>query len=103
LVPEAKMKDYQLPPQVLTRSPGSYEKNWTLAHYRDWIRACKGGAPSCSNFSVSGPFAQWMLLGTIAMRVEGKLEWDAAKMVFTNNREANDLLRPKFRKGWKFA
>ena len=103
LVPEAKMNDYELPPQVLTRSPGSYEKNWTLAHYRDWLRACKGGAPSCSNFSISGPFAQWMLLGTIAMRVEGKLEWNSAKMAFTNNREANELLRPKFRKGWKFA
>lgn len=103
LVPESKMKDYELPPQVLTRSPGSYEKNWTLAHYRDWLRACKGGTPSCSNFSISGPFAQWMLLGTIAMRVEGKLEWDAAKMMFTNNREANALLRPNFRKGWKFA
>jgi len=103
LVPEERMKDYELPPQVLTRSPGSYEKNWTLAHYRDWLRACKGGTPSCSNFSVSGPFAQWMLLGTIAMRVEGKLEWDAAKMMFTNNHEANALLRPNFRKGWKFA
>jgi predicted dehydrogenase len=103
LVPEAKMKDYELPPQVLTRSPGSYEKNWSLAHYRDWIRACKGGAPSCSNFSISGPFAQWMLLGTVAMRVEGKLEWDGAAMRFTNNREANELLRPKFRKGWRFA
>jgi predicted dehydrogenase len=103
LVPESRMKDYVLPPQVLTRSPGSYEKNWTLAHYRDWIRACKGGTPSCSNFSVSGPFAQWMLLGTIAMRVGGKLEWDSAKMAFTNNREANELVRPKFRKGWKFA
>jgi hypothetical protein len=44
-----------------------------------------------------------MLLGTIAMQVEGKLEWDGAGMRFTNNREANDLLRPKFRKGWKFA
>jgi predicted dehydrogenase len=103
LLPDEKMKDYQLPPQVLTRSPGSYEKNWTLAHYRDWLRACKGGTPACSNFSVSGPFAQWMLLGTIAMQVEGKLEWDGAGMRFTNNREANDLLRPKFRKGWKFA
>ena len=44
-----------------------------------------------------------MLLGTIAMRVEGKLEWNSARMAFTNNREANELLRPKFRKGWKFA
>ena len=94
LVPAAKMKDYKLPPQLLTRSPG---------HYRDWIRACKGGDPACSNFGVAGPFVQWMLLGVIAMKFEGKLDWDARAMRFTNNNEANKYLRPAFRKGWKFA
>ncbi|MEK7407222.1 MAG: Gfo/Idh/MocA family oxidoreductase, partial [Acidobacteriota bacterium] len=85
LVPAAKMKEYKLPAQLLTRSPG---------HYRDWIRASKGGDPSCSDFSVAGPFVQWMLLGVIAMRFEGRLEWDAQKMRFTNNREANQHLKP---------
>jgi len=94
LVPAAKMKEYKLPAPLLTRSPG---------HYRDWIRASKGGDPACSDFSVAGPFVQWMLLGVIAMRFEGRLDWDAQKMRFTNNSEANKCLRPKFRKGWKFA
>jgi predicted dehydrogenase len=94
LIPASRMKDYKLPPPVLTRSPG---------HYRDWIRACKGGDPACSNFSVAGPFVQWMLLGVIAMRFEGKLLWDSEKMVFTNNKEANNYIKPTFRKGWKFA
>jgi len=94
LVPAARMKDYKLPSPLLTRSPG---------HYRDWIRACKGGAPACSDFSVAGPFVQWMLLGVIAMMVEGPLEWDARRMRITNNQEANRYLKPKFRKGWKFA
>jgi predicted dehydrogenase len=94
LVPAEKMKDYTLPAPVLTRSPG---------HYRDWIRASKGGDPACSNFSVAGPFVQWMLLGVIATKFEGKLEWDAQKMQFTNNPDANDHLKPLFRKGWKFA
>ncbi len=103
LVPAAKMKNYKMPPQVLTRSPGGPGKEWIQGHYNDWLRACKGGSPACSNFSVSGPFVQWMLLGVIAMRVEGKLLWDAQKMRITNNTEANRYLRPKFRKGWKFA
>jgi predicted dehydrogenase len=94
LVPALKMSGYSLPAAFLTRSPG---------HYRDWIRAAKGGEPSCSNFSVAGPFVQWMLLGVIAMKFEGKLMWDAAKMRFTNNNEANAYLKPKFRKGWKFV
>jgi predicted dehydrogenase len=102
LVPAAKMKDYKKPPEMLPRCPGP-EDDWVKAHYRDWIRAAKGGEPACSNFSVSGRFVQWMLLGVIAMRVEGKLLWDAQKGRFTNNEEANRLLMPKFRKGWKFV
>jgi predicted dehydrogenase len=94
LLPDARMKDYKLPAQLLTRSPG---------HYRDWLRACKGGEPACSNFSVAGPFVQWMLLGSIAMRYEGKLDWDNAAGRFTNNAEANEWLKPKFRKGWHFV
>jgi hypothetical protein len=92
LLPVEKMKDYQLPPPLLTRSPG---------HMRDFIRACKGGEPACSNFDVAAPFVEWMLLGVIALRHEGKLEYDPDKMQITNNREANQLLKPTFRKGWE--
>jgi predicted dehydrogenase len=67
LIPAAKMQDYKMPPQVLPRCPIT-GNDWVESHYRDWIRACKGGDAACSNFSVSGPFVQWMLLGTIAMR-----------------------------------
>ncbi len=96
------MKDYKKPPQVLPRSPGP-DDDWVKAHYRDWIRAAKGGTPACSNFSVAGPFVQWMLLGVIAMQVEGKLMWDAEKKRISNNEVANRLLMPAFRKGWKFV
>lgn len=94
LIPTNKMADFRMPDPWLTRSPG---------HYRDWIRACKGGDPACSNFNVAAPFVEWMLLGVIALRVEGKLEWDSAKMRFTNNNEANQYLRPKMRKGFAIA
>ncbi len=94
LIPVEKMRDYRFPHQYLTRSPG---------HYHDWIRASKGGDPACSNFNVAVPFVEWMLLGVIALRVEGKLEWDAAKMRFTNNSDANKYLRPTFRKGWSLT
>jgi hypothetical protein len=93
LVPTEKMRDYHMPPPLLTRSPG---------HMRDFIRACKGGDPACSNFDVASPFVEWMLLGVIALRHEGKLEYDPEKMRITNNAEANKLLKPAFRKGWEF-
>ncbi|MDQ1469989.1 MAG: hypothetical protein QOJ99_1469 [Bryobacterales bacterium] len=91
LLPVAeKMREYKFPDPYLTRSPG---------HYRDWIRSCKGGDPACSNFNVAVPFVEWMLLGVIAVRVDGKLEWDAAKGRFSNNSEANKYLKPAYMKG----
>ena len=93
LIPVEKMKDYQVPVPMLTRSPG---------HMRDFIRACKGGDPACSNFDVAAPFVEWMLLGVIALRHEGALQYDPEKMRITNNAEANKLLKPNFRKGWEF-
>jgi uncharacterized membrane protein YgcG len=92
LLPEDKWKDYTLPSQVLTRSPG---------HMADWVRACKGGDMSCSDFSISVPYVEWVLLGVIAFRVPGKLMWDSKMMRFTNSEEANKLLKPIFRKGWE--
>ena len=94
LLPVEKMRDYKFPSPLLTRSPG---------HYRDWIRAAKGGDPAVSNFNVSAPFVQWMLLGVIALRVEGKLEWDAAKGRFSNNADANKYLAPTVRKPWSLT
>jgi hypothetical protein len=92
LLPGSRWAEYQLPPRLLTRSPG---------HQRDWVRACKGGEPACSNFSVAGPYTEWMVLGAAAARVEGKLLWDPKKMEFTNNKEANKYVKPMFRKGWE--
>jgi hypothetical protein len=94
LLPVERMKDYEFPPEFLPRSPG---------HYRDWIRAAKGGVPACSNFNVSAPFTEWIALGAIAIRLNTKLEWNAEKMEITNNREANELLKPIVRKGWKIT
>ncbi len=94
LLPVEKMRDYDFPPEFLPRSPG---------HYRDWIRACKGGTPACSNFNVSAPFTEWIALGAIAVKLNCRLEWDADKMKITNNSQANDLLKPATRKGWKIG
>jgi hypothetical protein len=93
LIPVDKMKGYRFPSQLLTRSP---------EHHLDWIRACKGGDPACSNFSYSGPFTEWVALGVIAQRSEGKLTWDRAKMKIANNSEANKFVKPYVRKGWKY-
>jgi hypothetical protein len=92
LLPAERWQEYVLPPQMLTRSPG---------HMLDWVRACKGGDPGCSDFSISAPYAEWLTLIAIAYRVPGKLEWDSKNLRFTNSAEANKYVKPIFRKGWE--
>jgi predicted dehydrogenase len=92
LLPDSRMQDYKFPEPLLSRSPG---------HYRDWIRACKGGEPACSNFDYAGPFTEVVLLGVIAQRFDGKLLWDGAKMKITNHSEANHRVKDPYRKGWE--
>jgi hypothetical protein len=92
LLPAAKWAEYVLPPQLLTRSPG---------HMLDWVRACKGGEQSCSDFCVTVPYAEWLALVAIALHVPGKLDWDAKNQRFTNSAEANRFVKPVFRKGWE--
>ena len=94
LLPRERMDYYKGPPELMTRSPG---------HYRDWIRAAKGGAPASSDFAVAGPFTEWILLGVLALRFEGKLDWDHDKMKVTNHAEANAFIKPTFRKGWSWT
>jgi hypothetical protein len=91
LLPASRWAEYKLPPQMLTRG---------VNHQQDWVRSCKGGAPGVSEFSVAAKYIEWLALGTIALRVPGKLMWDGKNRRFSNSDEANKHLKPYLRKGW---
>lgn len=97
LLPDKLMLDYKYPPKMLTRSPGDWEEG---GHTIDWIRACKGGSPACSNFDISGPLTEIVVLGNIALRCEGPLHWDSKNLRFTNNNDANRFIGKTYRPGW---
>jgi len=101
LLPGNRWAEYKLPDPYLQRSPGASTGSNHNAHCRDWVRACKGGAPSCSNFSIAGPYTEWLVLGSAAIHYDGKLMWDHAKGEFSNNKEANKWVKPVYRKGWE--
>ena len=93
LLPMSRMNDFQRPDETLPRIKGSHEQNW--------IDACKGGAPACSNFNYSGPLTEVVLLGNLAIRTEGHLLWDGPNMRVTNNEAANQFVRREYRQGWR--
>ena len=40
-------------------------------------------------------------LGNIALRTGDTLEWDSVKYRFRGNRQANDFLKPDYRRPWR--
>jgi predicted dehydrogenase len=93
LIPESKMQAYKRPPKTLPRSIG---------HHAEWIKACKEGTPTRSNFAdFAGPLTEAVLLGTVCVRAGGKrLLWDSKNLKVTNVPEANQYLHYEYRKGW---
>ncbi len=92
LIPEAKMMAYKRPPKTLPRSIG---------HHKEWIRACKEGTSTRSNFDFAGPLTEAVLLGTVSVRMGGrKLIWDSVNLKVTNIPEANKYIHYQYREGW---
>ena len=62
-----------------------------VSHEMDWVRACKEDKDSRvkpnSDFSEAGPFNEMVVMGVLAVRLQGlnkTLEWDGENMEFTN-------------------
>ena len=60
-------------------------------HEMDWVEACKENPETrrkpASEFSEAGPFNEMVVMGVLAVRLQGlfkELEWDGANMKFTN-------------------
>jgi predicted dehydrogenase len=95
LIPEARMKDFKVPAQTIPRVPKG-------GHQKDWLNAIRESRPAGSSFEYGGALSEIGLLGMIAIRRAGtRLEWDGNAMKITNDEQANALITPKYRDGWK--
>ena len=94
IVPESKMKDMAgKVPKITGRHSD---------HFKNFLLACRGEEKCRSSFDISGPLTQVFLLGVIAQRLGGTLEFDRKTKQITNNKVANQLLvGPPPRKGWE--
>ncbi|MEW6355555.1 MAG: Gfo/Idh/MocA family oxidoreductase [Planctomycetota bacterium] len=94
LIPESAMKEFlpNRPPKTIPRVEGG--------HHEDWIRACKSGGKAGAHFEYGALVTEICLLGNIAKRVDGRIEWDAQNMKVTNLADANQYVRTEYRQGW---
>jgi hypothetical protein len=98
LIPQRRMSGYQVapPPARRQREPGQ-----SSLGVRQWIAACRGGAPSPGSFLNAGPISEAVNLWAVALRTGKKLVYDAAAVSITNVPEANKYLSREYRKGWE--
>lgn len=92
LLPQARMRAFTPPPPKYPRPASELDQ---------FLSACRGGAESDASFERAYPFAETILLGTIAPRVNQKLKWDSAAFEFTQSPEANRLKTRTNRPGWE--
>ncbi len=89
LLPEDRFRDYRMP------RPGGEN------HYLQFVEAVRGNGRTSTPFSYAGNLTEAVLLGCLATRfVKTTLNWDAAKLQITNNKDANTHVRRRYRKGW---
>ncbi len=73
-------------------------------HWKQFVDAVRGEGKTSANFDYSGPLTESVLLGSVASRFPNTtLEWNAAKLKFTNLKEANQHVRRRYRRGWKVS
>jgi predicted dehydrogenase len=92
LIPKAAMDRFQPPQETLPRPAEELEQ---------WVQACQGGPSSDASFEQVYPFSEAILIGNIALRIPGKLRWDAATTRFIDAPEADALMTRAYRKGWE--
>ena len=92
LLPDSLAKSVGDPKQTLPRITTSHETNWS--------NACKGEGEASTPFEYAAKLTEVMLLGVVALRAGMKIHYDAANMRITNSKEANDLLKRDYRRGW---
>lgn len=92
LLPAERFVDFEPPAPAIPPAIGN--------HREEWYEACKGNGKTLAPFDYAAPLTETILLGNVAHRAGGMLEWDATNMKVTNNAAANELLHYEYRPGW---
>ena len=92
LLPEEAFRQFQRPAPFIPDSVG---------HHKEWIDACKTGAPTTCSFDYSGPLTEAVLLGNVAYRAGCRVEWDPRRMRAANCPAADQYVHHEYRRGWR--
>lgn len=93
IIPRAKMDVYDQPEPTIPR---------VSEIHQNFLEGIQNDFQPTSNFSVSGPLTEIVLLTNLAIRAGRniRLEWDGSNMQVTNVPEANQYVKRDYREGW---
>ena len=94
LLPEGRFADFQRPTPWIPKSIG---------HHKEWIHACKTGAPTTCHFGYAGPLTEANHLGNVAYRLGQRIEWNHAEMRMPNLEDDQRYLKRTYREGWDLS
>jgi len=97
IVPETARREFGKPEQSAPPLRG---------HGTEFLMAARGEIPfdaPLSHFGYGGKLTAVALMGNIAARVKGRLEFDPEKLKFTNSEAANKLMTRNPRDGWSIT
>jgi len=69
---------------------------------QEFLDAIRNGGQAYSEMRYAAPLMESVLVGCVAQRVPGRLEWNSRKGRFTKHESANGLVSSEFREGWSY-
>lgn len=96
LIPDSDWQDFRqnIPPQTIPRVKGG--------HVREWVDAIKGNGPMPgSDFAYGSQLTELALVGVLAQRFGGKIDYDEKNLRVVNRPELNAFIKEPVRPGWE--
>jgi hypothetical protein len=94
LLPEDRFRGFKPPFESVPRAPGG-------SHHREWLAACRGGAPAFCRFDgFASVLTESLLVANLAVRTGQKIKWNAEAMEAEGCPEAAGFVKREYRAGW---
>ena len=69
-------------------------------HERQWLHAIRGEGETVSNFAISGPLTEFLMLGNVATLIGEPFTYDPVAGTALDHEAAQAALHQEYREGW---
>jgi predicted dehydrogenase len=96
LLPEKDFENWQDPAPTIPRNGRD-----DVGMKEEWVAAIRGGPAAYSSFDFAADMTESILLGNLAIRGGGRVEWNSNRLRARGNRLAQAFVKRDYQNGWK--